>query len=66
MFHEVEERLSLALTLKESDWPTRTAFDCQFWPQLRLMLIQPVFEPFTLTCTISPAPATLLINTKLK
>ncbi len=66
MFHEVEERRSLPVTLKESDWPTRTEFDCQFWPQLRLKLIQPVFDPLTLTFTISPAPATLVIKTKLK
>ncbi|KAL4341991.1 hypothetical protein GQ457_08G012620 [Hibiscus cannabinus] len=33
---------------------------------LRLMLNQPVLLPFTLTFTMSPAPATLVIRTKLK
>ena len=47
MFQEVEVRLSLPVTLKERDWPTKTALDCQFWPQFRPIGIQPVLDPFT-------------------
>lgn len=65
-FHEVEVRRSLPVTLKERAWPTRTELDCQFCPQFLLMGIQLVLVPFTLTLTISPAPATLVIKTKLK
>jgi len=65
-FHEVEERRSEAVTRKESDWPMRTALDCQFCPQFRLILTQSVFDPFTLTPLISPAPATLVTRTRLK
>ncbi|PON38580.1 hypothetical protein TorRG33x02_243180 [Trema orientale] len=66
MFIEVEVRLSLARTRNDKAWPTKTALDCQFWPQLRLMGIHWVLLPFTLTCTISPAPATLVTKTRLK
>lgn len=66
MFQEVEERRSEAVTRKERDWPMRTALDCQFCPQFRLILTQSVFDPFTLTPLISPAPATLVIKTRLK
>lgn len=65
-FHEVEERRSEAVTRKESDWPMRTALDCQFCPQFLLILTQSVFDPFTLTPLISPAPATLVTRTRLK
>ncbi|KAK8921378.1 hypothetical protein KSP39_PZI019998 [Platanthera zijinensis] len=53
MFHEVEVSWSLSVTQKERDWPTRTTFNCQFWPQLRVINNHPVFVPFTLTFTIS-------------
>lgn len=66
MFMEAEDRPSLLLTLKESDCPISWAFDCQFWPQFLLRLIQSVFEPLTHAIVISPAPATLLIKIKLK
>lgn len=66
MFHEVVVRRSLDVTLNDSDWPTKTAFDCQFWPQFRLRLIHSVLLPFTLAFTMSPAPATFVISTKLK
>lgn len=66
MFQEVEERWSLPLTRNESDWPVNSAFVCQFWPQFLLMSIHPVFEPFTRTLTMSPAPPTLVIRTRLK
>ncbi|URE23231.1 hypothetical protein MUK42_03227 [Musa troglodytarum] len=66
MFQEVEVRRSLPVTRKERDWPTRTALDCQFWPQLRDMGIHPVREPLTLARMMSPAPATLVISTRLK
>ncbi|KAI4368839.1 hypothetical protein MLD38_017351 [Melastoma candidum] len=42
------------------------AFDCQFCPQFLLMLIHPVLDPFTLTFTMSPAPATFETSTRLK
>ena len=66
MFQDVDVRLSLPVTLNDSDCPTSTAFDCQFWPQFLLRLIHPVFDPFTLALTTSPAPATLVIRTRLK
>ncbi|KAL0720889.1 hypothetical protein Bca4012_035488 [Brassica carinata] len=44
----------------------RTALDCQFCPQFRLILTQSVFDPLTLTPLISPAPATLVTKTRLK
>ncbi|CAA6654992.1 unnamed protein product [Spirodela intermedia] len=50
---------------KEMDCPTRTALDCQFCPQLRLIGIHPVLEPFTLTRSTSPAPATFVMSTRL-
>lgn len=65
-FHEVEERRSEAVTRKERAWPMRTALDCQFCPQFLLILTQSVFDPLTLTPLISPAPATLVIKTRLK
>jgi len=66
MFIDVDVRRSLPVTLKERAWPTNTALDCQFCPQLRLIGIHAVLVPLTLTRTISPAPATLVIRTKLK
>ncbi|CAA0829793.1 Unknown protein [Striga hermonthica] len=63
---EVNVRPSLPVTLNDRAWPTRSSSDCQFWPQLHFMSIYSGFVPFTLTLTISPAPATLVISTKLK
>ncbi|CAA7389706.1 unnamed protein product [Spirodela intermedia] len=65
-FQEVEVRWSLPVMRKEMDCPTRTALDCQFCPQLRLIGIHPVLEPFTLTRSTSPAPATFVMSTRLK
>ncbi|KAK8964085.1 hypothetical protein KSP40_PGU006117 [Platanthera guangdongensis] len=36
-FHEVEVSRSMSVMRKERDWPTRTTFDCQLWPQLRVI-----------------------------
>ncbi|KAK8959919.1 hypothetical protein KSP40_PGU014349 [Platanthera guangdongensis] len=49
----MEVSRSLSVMRKERDWPTRTTFDCHFWPQLRVIDNHPVFVPFTLTFTIS-------------
>nr|KJB73992.1 hypothetical protein B456_011G265800 [Gossypium raimondii] len=66
MFHEVEVRRSLPVTLNDRDWPTKMALDCQFWPQFLLMLVHSVFDPLTLAFTISLALATFVIRAKLK
>jgi|UniRef100_A0A804M6G2 hypothetical protein len=65
-FQEVEVRRSLAVTRKESAWPTRMALDCQFWPQFLDMGSHPVLAALTLARTTSPAPATFVISTRLK
>ena len=63
---ETTERPSPVVTRKERAWPSRSALLCQFWPQFRDMGSHPVLELFTLARTMSPAPATLVMSTRLK
>ncbi|KAG8478958.1 hypothetical protein CXB51_028836 [Gossypium anomalum] len=46
--------------------PKRECLAIHFWPQLRDITCQPVLEPLMETDTTSPAPPTLVINTRLK
>ena len=62
----VTVRPSLAVTWKESAWPSRNALLCQFCPQFLDMGCHPVREPRMETDRTSPAPATLVTSTRLK
>lgn len=63
---EVRQLPSLVVIWKERDWPSRKPLLCQFCPQFRDIGCQSVFVPLMETEITSPAPATLVMSTRLK